>query len=414
MSDYNLSQIIEKEFSGFSTTKNTTAQGEIFLKWFLKNIENNIFTSDDDIDDYLVGKKSDCGIDAYYYDEETKMLRLYQGKFKANRGDLTDIEKDSGIDLIERLSSTTSKEKWANVRKDKLDPTLYLYLIDDSTKITFIYVTSCSEIQMKNYCDKLNEVVDGSEIITDIIVYSEAEILRTINNEIKPVMATFISQKGKYNKFDYETSDGKYKAYIMNIRGEDLIKLSKQEYFNENIRFGLGNSKINKNITDTANTQPEMFWFFNNGITIICSKVVENGQSFTLKQAQVVNGAQTIHSLNKASKEQIKSVSVLAKILELGEDNDILDNIVRYNNSQNKIDGWQFYSNRPFWKVLREYFLEKGNGYIDLIYKAGIKLPDNYKNLTISNKVKLTEFILASVAYNGSPDLAKKRSICNF
>jgi len=92
----------------------------------------------------------------------------------------------------------------------------------------------------------------------------------------------------------------------------------------------------------------------------------------------------------------------------LDENSDILDNIVRYNNSQNKIDGWQFYSNRPFWQVLREYFLEKGNGYLDLIYKAGIKLPDKYKNLTISNKVKLTEFILAFVAYSGSPEISKK------
>jgi len=153
---------------------------------------------------------------------------------------------------------------------------------------------------MKDYYEKLVEVANGSEIITDIIVYSEAEIKRLINNEVKPVMANFINQKGKYNKFDYETSDGRYKAYIMNIRGDDLIKLSKQEYFNENIRFGLGNSKINKNITETANNIPELFWFFNNGVTIICSEVKEHAGSIILKQAQVVNGAQTIHSLNKS------------------------------------------------------------------------------------------------------------------
>jgi hypothetical protein len=260
---------------------------------------------------------------------------------------------------------------------------------------------------MKSYEYELNEMIREVEIITDMTVYSEAEIVRLINNEVKPVMASFMRQNGGYHKFNYETSDGNCKAYIMNIKGEDLIKLSKPEYFHENIRFGLGNSKINKSITDTANTQPEMFWFFNNGITITCKEVKEMGGSIILKHAQVVNGAQTIHSLKKALKEQIKSVSVLAKILELSENNDVLDNIVRYNNSQNKIDGWQFYSNRSFWKVLRNYFLEKGVGYIDLIYKAGAKLPDNYQNLVVSNKVKLTEFILAWVAYNGSPEISK-------
>ena len=402
-----LSQIIETEFPGFSATKNTTVQGETFLKWFFKNIESEVI-SNDEIDECLVGKKSDCGIDAYYYDEESKILRLYQGKFKSVGGDLTDIEKADGIDMIEKLSSKISKERWANARKDRLDNTLFSYLTDNSIKIIFIYATSCNQFKMNEYYDKLTEVTNDSEIIIDIIVYSEAEILRKINNEIKPLIANFISQKGKYNKFDYETSDGKYKAYIMNIVDNDLIKLSKQEYFNENIRFGLGNSKINKNITDTANKEPEMFWFFNNGITIICSEVVENGHSFTLKKAQVVNGAQTIHSLKKASKDKINSVSVLAKILEIGESNEILDSMVRYTNSQNKIDGWQFYSNKPFWKVLREYFLEKGVGYIDLIYKAGIKLPENYANLVVSNKIKLTEFILVFIAYSGSPQLSKK------
>lgn len=52
--------------------------------------------------------------------------------------------------------------------------------------------------------------------------------------------------------------------------------------------------------------------------------------------------------------------------------------------------------------------MEKGNGYIDLIYKTGIKLPKSFENTAISNKVKLTDFILAFVAYSGYPQLSKK------
>lgn len=334
----NLIPIIEKEFLNFSIIKNTTEQGKIFLKWFLKNIESDLI-SNDDLDDCLIGCKNDCGIDAYYYEEVDKTLRLYQGKYKNSGGDLTDKEKLDGITLIEYLSNQKSKNRWVETRKDLLDQGLVSNL-EECEKIVFVYVTTCSEIKMNEFRNKLEEVIKESDLIQEVIVYSESGIERKLNNEVKPVIASFISQKGKYNKFDYETSDGKYKAYIMNISGDDLVKLSKQEYFNENIRFGIGNSKINKNITNTVNNDPELFWFFNNGITIICNEVKENAQSFMLKGAQVVNGAQTIHSLSKASVEKRKSVSVLVKILELGNENDILDNIVRYNNSQNKIDGW--------------------------------------------------------------------------
>ena len=402
----NLIQIIDKEFLEFSKNKNTTEKGNIFLKWFIKNIDNDIIANDD-VDDVLVGKKNDCGIDGFYYDESSKVLRIYQSKFKIDGDDISSIEKNDFIELVERLSDEKSKSRWLQPRESLLDVSL-VFGLKDCKKISFIYVTNCSELKMEQFQNTLNDVASTSLIVEDILVYSERSIMRKINGEVKHVIAKFVSQKGQYNKFDYETTDQKYKAYIMNISGEDLIKLSKQEYFNENIRFGLGNSKINKSITETANSDPELFWFFNNSVTIVCSQVVDNGGSFTLKQAQVVNGAQTIFALNKASKEKIKSVSVLAKVLELDDDNQILDNIVRYTNSQNKIDGWQFYSNRPFWSVLRKYFIEKSKGYIDLIYKSGITLPEELKNHTIVNKIRLTEFILAFVAYSGSPQLSKK------
>ncbi|MBC7405977.1 MAG: AIPR family protein [Candidatus Parcubacteria bacterium] len=404
-----LIEIIDKAYKNFSTNKNTTEQGNTFVKWFLKNIENDIIPEEDleDIENLLCGRKNDCGIDAYYYNDEEKILRIYQGKYKNNSElrDLQSEEKSDSIDFVEKLSTVKSRNKWAESRKNYLDANLYTYF-NECNKIIYIYITNCGEIKMKDFQDELNNVIEGSEII-DVNVYSEQSILRKLNGSVAPIMVSFVD-KGKMSKFDYKTQDDKYKAHIMTMSGTDVIKLSDQEYFDENIRFGLGNSKINKNITMTVNETPELFWFYNNGITIVCTSVTENQGSYKLENPQVVNGAQTIHSIKNAIKMQREKVSVLAKILIIEKNSDILENIVKFTNSQNKIDLWQFYSNRPLWSVIRIYFLQCGDGYIDLEYKSGIKLPEQFQNLTIRHKVKFTDFILAYTAYKGFPEIAKK------
>lgn len=43
--------------------------------------------------------------------------------------------------------------------------------------------------------------------------------------------------------------------------------------FARNIRNFKGSTEVNNSITATLRDQPEHFWYFNNGITILCSRV---------------------------------------------------------------------------------------------------------------------------------------------
>jgi tartrate dehydratase beta subunit/fumarate hydratase class I family protein len=50
----------------------------------------------------------------------------------------------------------------------------------------------------------------------------------------------------------------------------------RNQLFEKNIRGVLGDTQVNSEITDTLEKHPEQFWFFINGITIICDEAIKN------------------------------------------------------------------------------------------------------------------------------------------
>ena len=93
---------------------------------------------------------------------------------------------------------------------------------------------------------------------------------------------------------------------------KDAIKHN-YELFEENVREFLGTQGINNGIIKTLQspTDRENFFYYNNGITLICEKCetlrgsevpsgsdgVRNQYEFKLKNPQIVNGCQTINSI---------------------------------------------------------------------------------------------------------------------
>ena len=129
---------------------------------------------------------------------------------------------------------------------------------------------------------------------------------------------------------------------------EDLVRLV-QEYgedmYTANIRDYLGwrasARNINKQIAETASKDPQNFWVFNNGISLITRKVDAKAGALTCTGIAVMNGAQTLGSLTEASKNQrIEGVQVLVRVVE-SRDEDLVRHIIRYNNTQNPIKPWE-------------------------------------------------------------------------
>lgn len=158
-------------------------------------------------------------------------------------------------------------------------------------------------------------------------------------------------------------------GYFGYVSGEEIAKLwneTGRKLFNKNIRNVLGKTEVNEELQSTIQNDPEKFWYFNNGITII-SDTIEKSMiggtnrelgSFKLVNASVVNGAQTISTIGEAATkfpEGIKRVFVLTRCISLsGTPTEFGNEVTKANNRQNRIENRDFVSQDPEQNRLRE------------------------------------------------------------
>lgn len=114
---------------------------------------------------------------------------------------------------------------------------------------------------------------------------------------------------------------------------------------------------INYNMEQTARQQPGRFWAFNNGITALVSDVSAVARSGRLRITgiSVVNGAQTTGALAKVSSGDLKTARVMIRFVK-AVDSGIVDDIIKYNNSQNPIKPSDFRSSDRHQDRLRAEF----------------------------------------------------------
>lgn len=148
-----------------------------------------------------------------------------------------------------------------------------------------------------------------------------------------------------------------------------LYEKYETDLFSANLRGYLGSrssdSNINNGIKNTANDEPENFWVYNNGITAL---VIDyqlgirkpGGRKLSLKGLSIVNGAQTTGSLGSLSKPPSSSLLVPIRFVKSNKDS-IVSRVVRYNNSQNKLQAADFRSTDQFQDRLRQEFKKVPN-----------------------------------------------------
>ncbi|WP_081641728.1 AIPR family protein [Dickeya dadantii] len=142
----------------------------------------------------------------------------------------------------------------------------------------------------------------------------------------------------------------------------------------KNIRGGLGlSSDVNVSIKDTLINNPEMFWYYNNGITVLvdtytasmrnASSRRESGR-FNFVNASIINGAQTVTTIGNAylngdaSIEHLENIKVNVRFIKVDPsidgNRDVSLNVTIANNSQNKVTGRDFVSKDPVQMALRD------------------------------------------------------------
>ena len=143
-------------------------------------------------------------------------------------------------------------------------------------------------------------------------------------------------------------------ARIYETEGQDLIQ--------KNVRsFLQAIGKVNKGIKVSLANEPQMFMAYNNGISTIAESIaVDEGRSSgdivnitEITGWQIVNGGQTTASIYNAYKaklplEQVNVQIKLSVIKQKDRAEEIIHNISKYANSQNKINMSDFNANDAY------------------------------------------------------------------
>jgi hypothetical protein len=135
---------------------------------------------------------------------------------------------------------------------------------------------------------------------------------------------------------------------------ESLFIRNGDRLLERNVRrfLGLQGNRVNKAIADTLFTESERpnFYFYNNGITLICEKFTHSGLqksnwNVQIQGLQVINGGQSCKTIQDTLSKLagadtgLEKAFVLIRLYELPSDSaDLVRNITYATNSQNPVD----------------------------------------------------------------------------
>lgn len=151
-----------------------------------------------------------------------------------------------------------------------------------------------------------------------------------------------------------------YDAYLSILPGQllsDMYWEHGSRLLEGNVRAFLSNKgKVNKGIRNTIKKEPSKFFTYNNGIACTAKEVhfSSNGKYITkIEDLQIINGGQTTASLTTAwnkDKAPLDNIFVPMKLTIIKSDqyDDMIQNISRFANSQNKVTDADLFSNHPF------------------------------------------------------------------
>lgn len=158
-------------------------------------------------------------------------------------------------------------------------------------------------------------------------------------------------------------TDKNYAVFLAIIRGDELGAIYREygtRLLELNVRSFLQlKGAVNRGIRETLINSPERFLAYNNGISATASKVelvrTEDGGTAIrrIQDLQVVNGGQTTASIHNAlirEEGDLSQVFVQMKLTVVQPEhlNEIVPEISRFSNTQNKVTVVDFSSNDPY------------------------------------------------------------------
>jgi len=311
------------------------------LIWFLETI----FRLDEtEAQDAVCDRKHDAGIDAVSVRDEENELVLFQARRKqklpATLGDV-DLKEFVGSlqqfkteKSIKGLISTTHNEELKNL----LTTQFVAEKIGAGYNIRPIFVCNvAANADAKNYLR--HALASGFDIdLWDLMRLGP--VLRQLSKEwfVDAPMRLRVNGKKLFCDGPKEAPRWVYAA----IPAKELVQLPGIEdtrVFAQNVRLGLGKTRVNREILESIKDRLEhpKFLTFHNGMTIVTKALKIRGSRLFLNNYSVCNGCQSLLAFYDNRHKLTDNLEVLVRIVQVGDDRRLPEIIAYRTNNQNPI-----------------------------------------------------------------------------
>ena len=314
--------------------------------------------------DNLTDRGDDHGVDFLRYDEDAGTLYLAQGYHTNKVKQSAPAAKAADLNAASAWLIKGEIEKFHPDIRENVTEARSALLNGDIQKMVLIYLHNCGEsVEVHNELETAKQTLiallaDRPVEVVAVEIGNES-LERMFQNQAANIIVTDEIECPFPVKYTETTSV--WKAAVLTVSGQWLREQYNRfsgDLFSANYRGFLGNSrqKINNGIRFTAEKMPKNFWAFNNGITLLTTKIREEHGKTYLSGMSIINGAQTTGSLGAIPLSiDLSETNILARVIEC-TDIETINAIVKYNNTQNKITAWDSFSNDPIQIQLHDEF----------------------------------------------------------
>ncbi|MFC9877895.1 AIPR family protein [Nocardia salmonicida] len=249
-------------------------------------------------------------------------------------------------------------------------------------------------------------------------VLNQAEFHQAVRDDLapEPIDITATMTEGWHSR------DTPYLAYDGLVCAQELATwygAHGERLYDRNVRRSLGLTDVNQTLVASLIDDPQGFWYRHNGITVQCDTIdpdffAQRGPSkpvrLTLRNASVVNGAQTVTSSHRAYEQNPKALAdafVTVRIISVADASErFAKEITKATNTQNRMERRDFIAIDDVQARIREdlrltldkdYVLRRGE--IDpppafgcSVYEAAVALACAHQDSALAAKI------------NGTPD----------
>ncbi len=312
------------------------------LIWFLETIYR---LDEVEAQDAVCDRTMDIGIDGVDVRDDENEIVLFQTKRKERLpGTLGDTDLKTFVGALQQFSSAESVRKIITSTTNTELKRLLVDLevaerIEDGYTVRPIFITNITKNE-----DAIKYLDHARSAGFDIDLW-DLERLQPVLKQLSS-KEWFVDEPIKLhldgNKLFFEGSKSNPELIFASISAKQLVNLpgiSDTRIFEQNVRLGLGKTRVNKEIVQTLKRPIEhkSFLTFHNGLTIVAKEMKIRGKTLSINNYSVCNGCQSLIAFFENRSELTNKLEVLVRLVRVTDDRRLSERIAYRTNNQNAI-----------------------------------------------------------------------------